>query len=40
MSSLLTLHLEKASAKLGGPTTGWMDKQRVAFLILSTFCVF
>ena len=34
MSSLLTLHLEKASARLGGPTRGWVDQQQVAFLIL------
>ena len=40
MSYLPTLHLEKASARLGGPTTGWVDQQQVAFLILSIFRVF
>ena len=40
VSSLLTLHLGKASSRLGGPTAGWVDQQQVAFITLSIFCVF
>ena len=31
VSSLLTLHLEKVSSRMGGPTAGWVDQQQVAF---------
>ena len=31
VSSLLTLHLEKASSRLGGPTAGWVDQQQVGW---------
>ena len=31
VSSLLTLHLKKASSRMGGPTAGWVDQQQVAF---------
>ena len=40
VSSLLTLHLEKASSRLGGPTAGWVDQQQVAFIIVSIFFVY